>query len=52
MIEPGKAIEVIIHPPINTENYTLEDRDRVLKKLRDIIGKPLIEKGEAEYVEK
>lgn len=51
LIEPGKAIEVIIHPPINTENYTLEDRDRVLKKLRDIIGKPLIEKGEAEYVE-
>ncbi len=51
LIEPGKTIEVIIHPPIKTEDYTLEDRDEVLNKLREIIGKPLIEKGEAKYVE-
>ncbi len=51
LIEPGKTVEVIIHKPINTENLTLEDRDRVLAELREIIGKPLIEKGEAEYVE-
>ena len=52
LIEPGKTIEVIIHPPIKTEDYTLEDRDRVLNELREIIGKPLIEKEEANYVEK
>ncbi|BBB32111.1 1-acyl-sn-glycerol-3-phosphate acyltransferase [Thermotomaculum hydrothermale] len=51
LINPGKTIEVIIHPPVKTDNYTLEDRDRVLMNLREIIGKPLIEKGEAEYVE-
>ncbi len=51
LIESGRTIEVIIHPPISTENYTLDDRNLLLNKLREIIGKPLIEKGEAEYVE-
>ena len=51
LINPGRTIEVVIHPPVQTDNYTLEDRDKVLRDLREIIGKPLIEKGEAEYVE-
>ncbi len=50
LINPG-TIEIIIHPPVNTEGFTLEDRDKVLANLRETIGKPLIEKGEADYVE-
>ena len=50
LINP-REIELIIHPPVYTENYTLEDRDKVLEKLREIIGKPLIEKKEVSNVE-
>ncbi len=49
LINPG-TIEIVIHPPVNTEGFTLEDRDKVLANLRETIGKPLIEKGEADYV--
>ncbi|GEM_PF-874645 len=51
LIEPGRTIEVIIHKPLDTTGFSLEERDRVLNELRNIIGKPLIEKGEANYDE-
>lgn len=35
-IRPGK-IKVIFHPPVSTTGLTLDDRDTLIKKVRDII---------------
>jgi len=45
LIHPGRTIEVVAHPVMDTSDWVMERRDEYVEQLRQVLMKPLIERG-------
>ncbi len=44
LINPGKTIELIVHPPIDSTRYAIDERDQLVQNIKEVLAKPLRER--------
>ncbi|NOY22624.1 MAG: 1-acyl-sn-glycerol-3-phosphate acyltransferase [Acidobacteria bacterium] len=44
LINPGKTIELIVHPTIDSTRYTIDERDQLVQNIKEVLAKPLRER--------
>lgn len=44
LIRPGIKIELIIHPPIDATRYVIDERDKLVQNIKEVLAKPLRER--------
>ncbi len=44
LINPGKTIELVIHPIINPSVYSIDERDQLVQNIKEVLAKPLKER--------
>lgn len=44
LINPGKRIDLVVHPPIDSSRYTIDERDQLVQNMKEVLAKPLRER--------
>jgi len=44
LINPGIKIELIVHPPIDATRYVIDERDKLVQNIKEVLAKPLRER--------